>query len=36
VAGLGAKVKVSGQVYFPIVEQVFACGLENPLIEQIN
>lgn len=36
VAGFGTKVKVSGQVYFPIVEQVFACGLENPLVEQVN
>ena len=36
VAGLGSKVKVSGKVYFPMVEQVFACSLENPLIEQVN
>ncbi len=36
VAGIGTKVKVSGKVYFPIVEQVFACGLENPLIEQVE
>ena len=36
VTGLGTKVKVSGKVYFPVVEQVFACGLENPLIERVN
>lgn len=33
VAGFGVKVKVSGNVYFPIVEQAFACALENPLFE---
>lgn len=27
------KVRVSGKVYFPLVDQDFACGLENPLIE---
>lgn len=36
VAGLGTKLKVSGQVYFPIVEQNFACSLENPLFEPVN
>lgn len=35
-ASRGTKVKVSGKVYFPIVTQVFACGLENPLIELVN
>lgn len=33
VAGFGTKVRVSGNVYFPLVGQNFACGLENPLIE---
>jgi hypothetical protein len=33
VAGFGTKVKASGKVYFPIVDQEFDCGLENPLIE---
>jgi hypothetical protein len=33
VAGFGTKVKVSGQVYFPVVDQDFVCGLENPLVE---
>jgi type IV pilus biogenesis protein CpaD/CtpE len=33
VAGLGTKVTVSGKVYFPLSEQVFPCGLENPLVE---
>lgn len=32
-AGLGTKVKVSGKVYYPLVGQEFACGLENPLVE---
>ena len=35
-AGLGTKVKVSGDVYFPIVAQEFACGLDNPLLEGTN
>jgi hypothetical protein len=33
VAPFGTKVKVSGDVYFPIVGQTFACGLSNPLVE---
>lgn len=32
-ADFGMKVKVSGKVYFPLVEQSFACALENPLFE---
>jgi hypothetical protein len=32
-AGFGTKVKVSGKVYFPVVEQTFPCSLENPLVE---
>ena len=27
------KVKVSGDVYFPLVGQTFACALSNPLVE---
>jgi hypothetical protein len=33
VAGFGTKVKVSGDVYFPLVAQEFACGLDKPLVE---
>ena len=33
VIGIGTKVRVSGNVYFPIVDQEFACALENPLVE---
>ena len=33
IATTGTKVKVSGNVYFPMVSQDFTCGLENPLIE---
>jgi hypothetical protein len=33
VAGFGARVKVSGTVYFPLADQDFECGLENVLIE---
>ena len=33
VVGYGTKVKVSGKVYFPLVDQEFDCGLENPLFE---
>jgi hypothetical protein len=33
VVGFGTQVKVSGQVYFPVVGQDFECGLENPLVE---
>jgi hypothetical protein len=32
----GTKVKVSGDVYFPVVAQEFACGLDNPLVEGAN
>lgn len=33
VVGYTTKVRVSGTVYFPLVEQDFVCGLENPLVE---
>lgn len=33
VAGFGTKVKVSGDVYFPLVGQTFVCALSNPLVE---
>jgi len=33
VAEFGTPVKVSGKVYFPLVDQEFECGLENPLVE---
>jgi hypothetical protein len=33
VAGLGTKVKVSGDVYYPVVGQDFQCALSNPLVE---
>jgi hypothetical protein len=33
VVGFGVKVKVSGKVYFPLVDQDFECGLENLLVE---
>lgn len=33
VAGFGTKVKVSGDVYFPIVAGELQCALSNPLIE---
>jgi len=33
VAGFGARVKVSGDVYYPLVGQVFQCALSNPLVE---
>ena len=32
-AEFGDRVKVSGKVYFPLVDQDFACALENPLVE---
>ena len=32
-AGIGTRVKVSGKVYYPLVDQDFKCALENPLIE---
>ena len=32
-AGFGTKVKVSGDVYFPLVGQMFVCALSNPLVE---
>jgi hypothetical protein len=32
-AGFGTKVKVSGDVYYPLVGQEFPCALSNPLIE---
>ena len=34
--GVGTRVKVSGNVYSPLVSQNFACALENPLIELAN
>jgi len=33
VAAYGTRVKVSGNVYYPLVGQDFKCALENPLIE---
>jgi hypothetical protein len=33
VAGFGTKVKVSGDVYFPLVGQEFKCALSNPLVK---
>lgn len=36
VAGVGTKLKVSGSVYFPLVKQEFACGLQNLLFEPSN
>jgi hypothetical protein len=33
VVGVGTKVRVSGNVYFPTVSQDFTCALENPLVE---
>jgi hypothetical protein len=32
-APFGTKVKVSGYVYFPLVDQDFTCGLESPYLE---
>ena len=36
VVEFGTKVKVSGKVYYPQVDQDFECGLENPLLETAN
>ena len=36
VAGYGTPVRVSGKVYYPVVDQDFVCGLENLLIEPAN
>jgi hypothetical protein len=36
VAAYGTKVKVSGRMYYPLVDQDFVCGLENLLIEPAN
>ena len=36
VIGYGTPVRVSGKVYYPVVEQDFVCGLENLLIEAAN
>ncbi len=33
VAGFGTKVRVSGDVYYPLVGQEFPCALSNPLVE---
>ncbi len=33
VATYSTKVKVSGKVYFPLVDQDFDCGLSNPFVE---
>ena len=33
VAGSATKVKVSGDVYYPLVGQDFQCALSNPLVE---
>ncbi len=35
-SGYGEKVKVSGKVYYPLVDQDFECGLENPLVEKAS
>ena len=32
-AVFGTRVRVSGKVYFPLVDQDFNCGLQNPLVE---
>ncbi len=36
VAPFGTQVRVSGQVYYPLVSQDFDCGLENPLVELVR
>jgi hypothetical protein len=36
VAGFGTKVKVSGDLYYPLVGQDFQCALSNPLVEPAN
>ena len=36
VTGYGTKVKVSGDVYFPLVGQEFPCSLSNPLLELVK
>jgi len=36
VAGFGTKVKVSGELYYPLVGQDFQCALSNPLVEPAN
>jgi hypothetical protein len=33
VVGYDTKVRVSGKVYYPVVDQDFDCGLDNVLIE---
>lgn len=33
IAPFGTKVKVSGKMYYPLVEQVFDCALDNPYVE---
>jgi hypothetical protein len=33
VAGFSTKVKASGKVYFPLVDQDFECGLDNVLMQ---
>lgn len=33
VAPYGTKVKVSGKVYYPLIDQDFTCALENPLVQ---
>jgi hypothetical protein len=33
VAGFGTKVRVAGDMYFPLVGQEFPCALSNPLVE---
>ena len=35
-AGFGTKVKVSGDLYYPLVGQDFQCALSNPLVEPAN
>ena len=36
VAEFGTKVKVSGDLYYPMVGQEFPCALSNPLVELAN
>ncbi len=36
IAGFGMRVRVSGDVYFPLVQQEFKCALSNPLVEIVK
>jgi len=33
VAGFGTKIRVAGDMYYPVVGQEFPCALSNPLVE---